>query len=1349
MAIKPLNSVGGFSVGLPAKNIIDSNGNITTTSANLTGNLSAGTGNLSFDSTTNILSVLGNIVSTNANLGNLVTANYFAGVLTNAEQPNITSVGTLSSLSVSGNVAAGNVSTSGLITGGNVTTGGAVSAATVSASGAITGASLSATGATTTGSLTVSGLTSLGNIGNVGITGGVANYVISTDGAGNLSWVSPAAAAGLAGSNTQVQFNNGGAFGASADFTFNNATNTLSASFFTGTLTTAAQPNVTSVGILSSVSVAGNANVGNLGTAGLISATGNVTGNYIIGNGSALTDITGANVTGQVANALVSGTVYTAAQPNITSVGTLSSLSVSGNVAAGNVSTSGLINAGNISATGNINASNFNGNLYGNFFGNVDAAGSNTQVQFAGANDQLDASAGFTFDKTSNAMSVAGTATVGNLSTAGVVSATGLITGGNVTTVGSVSAGTLTVSGVSSLGAVGNVSITGGTAGQFLQTNGTGGLSFATIGTSGIANGTSNVDIPVSNGNVNTSVGGTPNVLVVTATGANVTGTINSTGNATVGNLSTAGLITATGNVTGNYFIGNGSALTGINGANVTGQVANALVSGTVYTNAQPNITSVGTLTSVSISGNVNAGNLSTAGLITGGNITTAGAVSSATISASGNADIGGNLSTTGNITVGSGTGGTISGANLVSANFFTGTLTTAAQPNITSVGSLTSLSVIGTATVGNVSTAGTISSTGTATVGNLSTGGTISATGNITGNYFVGNGSLLTGVTAVSAQTVTNNAQPNITSVGTLTSVSVSGNADVGNLITVGLVSATGTGTFGNVSTGGAVSATGLMTAGNITTAGAVNAAGLITGGNITTAGAVTSATLSVSGTATVGNVSTVGFLSAQGNITSNANVITDFIVARTAGSLEIATTGTDTSINLKPQGTGSVDVNSKKITNLATPTAPADAATKQYVDDVAQGLHVHASCNAATTTTLAVISGGTVTYNNGTDGVGATLTTTGTYTTIDGVTLTNGMRILVKNEVAPANNGIYVRTSSTVLTRATDFDTGAEIQGGDFTFVTGGTQYNSTGWVQVDEVTVVGTDPIEWLQFSGAGEYTAGQGLRLDGNQFNANVAPDQLEINGSNQIAIKAGAVLVTPNIGAATGTSLSVTGTVTAADFSGPLSNGSSNVFIPAAGGNVNISVGGTPNVFVVTSTGANVAGALGVTGNVTASNFIGNFIGNISGNITIPGANTAVVFNDGGFANTSSAFTFNKDSNVVTVSSVLAVTANTQITGATVTTSSTNAVTIATFPKAGITGVEYIVKGIAAGTAYSMATVQAVTDGTAVDYSVFGTLGLGAATFTDLVVVVAGSNIELKVNAASSTSTVWTTQYRLI
>ncbi len=194
---------------------------------------------------------------------------------------------------------------------------------------------------------------------------------------------------------------------------------------------------------------------------------------------------------------------------------------------------------------------------------------------------------------------------------------------------------------------------------------------------------------------------------------------------------------------------------------------------------------------------------------------------------------------------------------------------------------------------------------------------------------------------------------------------------------------------------------------------------------------------------------------------------------------------------IIISPNGTGAVDVANSRITGVSTPVNDNDAANKLYVDTVAaEGLHVQEGVDAATTDTLAVLSGGTVTYNNGTAGVGATLTTTGSFNTIDGVNLVTigyGIaRILVKDEVNKANNGIYVLTSATVLTRDAAFDSDADVQGGDFVFVVEGTINASTGWVQTNTVNIIGTDNIVWQQFSGAGTYNADGGLTLVGNTF-----------------------------------------------------------------------------------------------------------------------------------------------------------------------------------------------------------------------------------------------------------------------
>jgi hypothetical protein len=158
-------------------------------------------------------------------------------------------------------------------------------------------------------------------------------------------------------------------------------------------------------------------------------------------------------------------------------------------------------------------------------------------------------------------------------------------------------------------------------------------------------------------------------------------------------------------------------------------------------------------------------------------------------------------------------------------------------------------------------------------------------------------------------------------------------------------------------------------------------------------------------------------------------------------------------------------LDADGFTVVNLAAPTNASDAATKAYVDAVSEGLHIHASVAVATVENISLSPA---------------------PATIDGTTLTEGMRVLVKDQTAPAENGIYVLDSEGDLVRAEDHDTAAEVQAGDFVFVENGSTYAATGWVQVNSVNVLGTDPIEWTQFSGAGTFTAGNGLELNGVEF-----------------------------------------------------------------------------------------------------------------------------------------------------------------------------------------------------------------------------------------------------------------------
>ena len=166
--------------------------------------------------------------------------------------------------------------------------------------------------------------------------------------------------------------------------------------------------------------------------------------------------------------------------------------------------------------------------------------------------------------------------------------------------------------------------------------------------------------------------------------------------------------------------------------------------------------------------------------------------------------------------------------------------------------------------------------------------------------------------------------------------------------------------------------------------------------------------------------------------------------------------------------------------------PVNTLGAVTKQYADNIAANVIINANVRASTTATLATSSAGTVTYDNGLNGVGATLTTTGSYATIGGVAVNNADRILVKNEVTSSSNGIYVKTSNTVLTRAADADgsPATDIQAGDLLYVQEGT-LSGTQWVQVTPGTIsIGVSPIVFTQFAGAGTYTAGSGISIAAN-------------------------------------------------------------------------------------------------------------------------------------------------------------------------------------------------------------------------------------------------------------------------
>jgi hypothetical protein len=233
-------------------------------------------------------------------------------------------------------------------------------------------------------------------------------------------------------------------------------------------------------------------------------------------------------------------------------------------------------------------------------------------------------------------------------------------------------------------------------------------------------------------------------------------------------------------------------------------------------------------------------------------------------------------------------------------------------------------------------------------------------------------------------------------------------------------------------------------------------------------------------------------------GATTTDISGLTSLVIDDiTINGQSITTTADNRDIALSPHGSGTVTVPSG-YKDRAGFTSDS-LATKEYVDATSQGLDVKNSVRLATTVELTNEDASPPTYDNGTAGLGATLTFVSTITTIDGVSgLQNGDRILIKNQTAQATNGIYVRTSGTVYTRAVDADTADDITGGTFVFVEQGTANADNGYVFTHEGTpTVGTTALTVGQFSGAGQITAGDALLKTGNTLDVRVDDSSIEI------------------------------------------------------------------------------------------------------------------------------------------------------------------------------------------------------------------------------------------------------------
>jgi hypothetical protein len=671
-----------------------------------------------------------------ATVPNTAVANFanYAGNVTVSAQPNITSVGTLSNLSVSGNITSGNANLGNLALANYFSGNGSLLTGVISTGGNSNFANFA-------GNVTNSAqpnITSVGTLTSLSVTGTV------TSGNVNTPTVYSQGMQMQGYDYVQMQYSNGVALPVSPyDIG-------VGSWFYLDPAGGVFQSNTT--GTLQTVTLDNNGNV---------SASGNISANYYIGNGSLLTGIVAT--TGNANYANFAGQVVDATQSNITAVGTLVNLSVSGNITSGNAnlgnlaianyfSGNGSLLTGIIATSGNANYANYAGNVTIGGQPNITSVGNLVDLRVENNSIHLGTNAaattaaansiniGYQAGATGNS-SATRTVAIGfnaaNLSQGDSAIAIGRASGQNTQGANSVAIG---FSAAGNQQGVNSVAI-GIAAGNTVQL-----ASSVAVGAyAGRLNqGSNSIAIGANAGYTSQA----NNSIILNATGVNLDfTTANSFVVKPVRNVITGNVMfydNSTGEITydvlGNASVGNA------NFANYAGNVTNS---------AQPNITSVGTLISLDVTGNISSGNANL------GNATT----SNYFIGSGSNLSNIQGSNVTGNVT------------SAITANFanYAGNVTNAAQPNITSVGTLSNLSVSGNITSGN------------ANLGNF-----------VVANFFSGDGSLLSNINGANVSNVANanfaayagnvtvGNQPNITAVGNLVNLNVSGNALIAGNLTV-----------------------------------------------------------------------------------------------------------------------------------------------------------------------------------------------------------------------------------------------------------------------------------------------------------------------------------------------------------------------------------------------------------------------------------------------------------------------------------------------------------------------------------------------------------------------------------